>query len=52
MLPTRRTLLHGTVLSTEKDSMEVNLGARLFGNMNNTVRQAGASQAEASQYKE
>ena len=33
-----RTLLHGTVQSTGKDSMEVNLGARLFRDISNVFR--------------
>lgn len=49
-----RTLLHGTVQSTGKDSMEVNLGARLFRNIQNVFRlrrihrQAGASEFKES----
>ena len=33
-----RTLLHGTVQSTGKESMEVNLGARLFRDISNVFR--------------
>ena len=33
-----RTLLHGTACSTGTDSMEVNLGARLFRNVSNVFR--------------
>eukprot|EP00435_Cladocopium_sp_Y103_P002666 s5576_g1.t1 len=49
-----KTLLHGTVLRTGKDVKEVNLGARLFGNIQNVFRlrrihrQAGASQFKES----
>ena len=48
-----RTLLHGTVQSTGKDTMEVNLGARLFRNISNVFRLRRIHrQAGASQYKE
>ena len=49
-----RTLLHGSVQSTGKDSMEVNLGSRLFRGITNVFRlrrihrQAGASQFKES----
>ena len=48
-----RTLLHGTGCSTGTDSMEVNLGARLFRNIGNVFRLRRIHrQAGASQYKE
>ena len=48
-----RTLLHVTGCSTGTDSMEVNLGARLFRNIGNVFRLRRIHrQAGASQYKE